>query len=72
MNTRTVDEYIKRLKTHERFLETKLSEKEEEKSHYLRAELLALSWVIRYAEDTILEAADHQNKWFNEMGDKDD
>lgn len=66
MNTRQVDEYIKRLKRREKFLEQRAAEKEEEKSHYDRAELLALKWVIAYAEDTILEAADHQNKWFNE------
>lgn len=66
MNTRKVDDYLKRLKRRERFLERRAEDKEYEKSHYDRAELVALKWLIRYAEDTILEAAEHQAKWFEE------
>lgn len=66
MDTRRVDGYVKDLKSHQRFLEKKLAEKDEASSHYLKRELLALTWVIAYAEDTVLEAADHQYKWFNE------
>lgn len=70
MNTRQVEIYLKRLKDHERFLEKKLNEKAEHKSHYLKAELLALSWMIRYTEDNIQEAASHQYKWFQELEGK--
>lgn len=66
MNTRHVEDYLKRLKEHERFLEKKLREKEESKTHYLKAELLALRWMISYTEDTIQEAAEHQYKWLQE------
>lgn len=66
MDTRRVDEYVKRLKRRERFLEERVGDKEEEKSHYDRAELQALKWMIRYVQDTPIEAAEHQTKWFNE------
>lgn len=70
MNTRYVEGYLKRLRERQDYLEQKIREKEavssEESSHYLKAELLALSWVIRYTEDTIIEAAEHQDKWINE------
>lgn len=66
MDTRRIDNYIKILKNRRAFLENKIDEKEEDKSHYLRAELLALNWVIAYIEDTSIEAAYHQYKWFNE------
>lgn len=68
MQTRRVEEYLKRLKRRERFLEQRAEGRAYESSHYDRAELLALSWIIRYAEDTIIEAADHQAKWFEEKG----
>lgn len=66
MNYRKVDEYIKRLKRREAFLEARVGDKEIEKSHYDRAELAALSWIIRYAEDTPEQAADHQANWHKE------
>ena len=66
MDTRKVDEYLKRLKRRERFLENRVGDKELEKSHYDRAELSALKWIIRYAEDTSQEAVEHQSKWFKE------
>lgn len=66
MNTRQVQEYLKRLKRRELFLEQRAEGRAEEKSHYDRAELLALKWVIAYSEDTLLEASEHQYKWFNE------
>jgi len=66
MNIRETQDYLKRLKHHLVFLELKLEQKEEAKSHYLRAEMSALEWIIRYAEDTILEASEHQNKWTQE------
>lgn len=70
MDTRRVDDYIKRLKRRERFLEQRSEDKDIEKSHYDRAELMALKWIIRFAEDNVLEAAEHQTKWFNEQGEK--
>lgn len=63
MSTRQVDEYVKRLRRLLKFQEEKLRDKDPEKSHYLAAETLALNWIIEYAEDTILEASDHQRKW---------
>lgn len=67
MNTRQVDEYLKRLKRRERFLEDRIEHYiERDKVHYDKAELIALQWAIRYIEDTKLEAADHQGKYFNE------
>lgn len=69
MDTRRVDDYLKRLKRRERFLSNRVDDKSVDKSHYDRAELIALQWIIRYAEDTMLEAAEHQNKWFNELGE---
>lgn len=72
MEIRKVEEYIKRLKRRERFLATRAGDREEEKSHYDRAELIALQWMIRYVEDTIIAAAEHQYKWFNEKGDKNE
>lgn len=65
MNNRQVDEYIKRLKRRERFLESRANGRDEDKSHYDRAELSALRWVIRYVEDTSLQAAEHYYKMFN-------
>lgn len=67
MNTRRVEEYLKRLKRRERFLEGRAEGRDYESSHYDRAELTALRWIIRYAEDTILDAADHNTKYSNEM-----
>lgn len=68
MNTRKVEEYLKRLKRRERFLEQRVDGKGlSVDSHYDRAELAALKWSIRYVEDTIIEAAEHQYKWFEEQ-----
>ena len=68
MNTRKVEEYLKRLKRREKFLEQRVKDRTEtDNSHYDRAELAALKWLIRYAEDTIIEAAEHQYKWFEEQ-----
>lgn len=72
MDTRRVDEYLKRLRKQVDFLEERLAGKEEDKSHYARAELIALKWIISYVEDTPLEAAEHQHKWFNERVRIDD
>ena len=66
MNYRKVDEYIKRLKRRETFLESRVSDKEVERSHYDRAELAALSWIIRYTEDTFEQAVEHQANWHKE------
>jgi len=71
MDTRRVDDYISRLKNELRFLEQVLTERPEGKQHYLKKDILALQWVIRFAEDNVLLAAEHQNKWFNELGEKD-
>lgn len=65
MNYRQVDEYVKRLKRRERFLENRANGRDEDKSHYDRAELSALRWVIQYVEDTPLQAAEHYYKMFN-------
>lgn len=71
MNYRKVDEYIKRLKRREAFLEERALNKEVEKSHYDRAELAALSWAIRYVEDTFEAAAEHQNSQWRENDEQD-
>ena len=65
MNDRQIDEYIKRFKRRERFLENRTDGRDEGKSHYDRAELGALRWVIRYIEDTKIIAAEHHYKMFN-------
>lgn len=68
VNTRKVEEYIKRIKRRKRFLEQRIEDRDDSnKAHYDRSELSAITWMIRYVEDTILEAADHQNKWFEEQ-----
>jgi len=67
MNHRQVQEYLKRMKRREKFLEERIEGKEEEKSHYDRSELMALTWMIRYVEDTIDTAAEHQYNWFHIM-----
>lgn len=72
MDTRRVDDYLKRLKRRENFLEERVDDKALERSHYDRAELRALQWIIRYAEDTVLVAAEHQTKWFKEIEDNDE
>lgn len=66
MDIRQTQDYLKRLKHHLIFLELKLEQKDEDKSHYLRAEISALKWIVRYAEDTIVEASEHQSKWSKE------
>lgn len=66
MDTRRVDDYIKRLKNELSFLEDVLENRPEGKQHYLKKDILALKWVIRFAEDNVLLAAEHQTKWFNE------
>jgi hypothetical protein len=67
MNTRKVQDYVKILKRRERFLENRINDREdEEKTHYDRAELSATNWTIRYIEDTILTAAEHQSGQFKE------
>lgn len=68
MNTRKVDEFLKRLKRRETFLENRIGDAQEEKSHYDRAELYALNWMIAYVEDTILAAAEHQETYFKMRG----
>lgn len=65
MNPRKVQDYLKRLKRREVFLEERIGDNEN--AHYDKAELAALKWIIRYAEDTLLEASEHQAKYFNEM-----
>jgi hypothetical protein len=67
MDTRRVDDYLKRLKRREKFLAERVDGKDVDKSHYDRAELTALQWLIRFAEDNIEQAAEHQVKWFNEV-----
>lgn len=67
MNTRYVDEYLKRLKDHERFFKNKLQEKEQGKSHYLMKELIALQWIIKFVEDNMVIAAEHQSKMFKDQ-----
>ena len=66
MHYRKVDEYIKRMKRREIFLESRVADSDVEKSHYDRAELAALSWMIRYIEDTFEQAAEHQSSWHKE------
>lgn len=67
MDTKRVEDYLKRLKRREKFLSDRIGDKDVNKSHYDRAELTALQWAIRFAEDNIEQAAQHQNKWFNEV-----
>lgn len=67
MKPRQVQEYLKRLKGLEKFLEMRIENRSKEKAHYYKAELYALQWSIRYIEDTFLEAAEHQAKYFKEM-----
>jgi hypothetical protein len=71
MDTRRVDDYIGRLKNELKFLEQLLEERPEGKQHYLKKDIMALKWVIRFAEDNVLLAAEHQTKWFNELGEKE-
>lgn len=71
MDTRKVDEYIKRLKNELSFLEEVLADRPEGKQHYLKKDILALRWVISFAEENTLLAAEHQSKWFNELRDKE-
>lgn len=67
MNTRQVDTYVKVLKRRESFLQKRINEREDEnKSHHDRHELYAISWAIRYIEDTIITAAEHQSGRFKE------
>lgn len=60
MNTRKVDEYVKRLKRRSRYLEQNSGDT----AHYAWAELTALDWAIRYIEDTEIDAADHLTEYF--------
>lgn len=64
MNTRQVDEYVKRMKRRQRFLEDCVNRGTD--TGFDHSELAALEWAIRYIQDTTLEAADHQSKYFNE------
>ncbi len=67
MDTRRVDDYVKRMKRREQFLKDRIEfNLDKDKVHYDKAELIALQWMIRYVEDTPMEAAAHQTKWFNE------
>lgn len=70
MDSRRVDDYLSRLKRRESFLESRIVGREVEQSHYDRSELMALQWSIRYIEDTIIEAAEHQSKYFKEMSER--
>ena len=72
MDTRRVDHYIERLKNELSFLEKVLKNREEGKQHYLKKDILALRWVIRFAEDNMLLALEHQYKWFTEGLGKDE
>jgi hypothetical protein len=62
--------YLKRLKRREKFLEDRVKGTELDKSHYDRAELMALKWILKYTEDTPNEAENHQSKWFKDQEDK--
>lgn len=70
MENRKLQEYLTRLKTQEKFLEQKLSERDEAGSHYLRKEIKALKWIIRFAEDNELEASEHLYYYVIEEGKK--
>jgi hypothetical protein len=72
MGIRQVQEYIKILERREEFLQERIGDREKEKSHYDRAEKAAIEWAIRYLQDTIVAAGDHQYKWATEGWGKDE
>lgn len=69
MSTRIVDDYVKRLKRRRDYL----SKTAEDGDHYAKAELAAVEWAIAYIEDTLIDAADHQSRYFdNKKGSNDE
>lgn len=68
MNTRVIQEYLKRIERRVTFLTNLVKTAEEDEMHREKAELMALSWVVAYIKDTELVAADHQYQWFKDLG----
>lgn len=62
------DEYIKRLKRRRDYLDKSAGDDD----HYAKSELAALEWAIAYIEDTIIDAADHQQKYFETKKENND
>ena len=67
MNTKQVETYLEILKRRESFLKKRIKEREDQtKSHHDRHELFAISWAIKYIEDTLTTAAEHQSGRFKD------